>query len=348
MASNTNTIAVIPPTRYQGSKRRLCNWLHARFAALDFDTALDAFGGTGAVSYLLKSMGKRVVYNDVLAANQQVGLALIENDTVMLTAGQLNRLLDPRSDDESGFIADTFKGIYFTDRENAWLDRTRARIVRIRNRYARAIAWYALLQSAIAKRPYNLFHRRNLYMRTAKVRRGFGNKSSWDRSFEDHFRVFVNRANGALIDSHNRCRVTRCDAVEVPGDYDLVYIDTPYLNHRGAGVDYHHFYHFLEGMLDYARWPERIDWKSKHLRLRAQPSRWTSRREIGDAFEQLFDRYRKGILAVSYRSDGIPPIETLVKMVGRHKRRVNVHTHQRRSYALSTNRSSCEVLIVGW
>jgi adenine-specific DNA methylase len=40
--------------------------LHEVFSELDFRTALDAFSGSGCVSYLLKSMGKEVHANDFL------------------------------------------------------------------------------------------------------------------------------------------------------------------------------------------------------------------------------------------------------------------------------------------
>jgi len=342
--------ALIPPTRYQGSKRKLTAWLHDHLGVLAFETVLDAFGGSGAVSYLLKAMGKRVVYNDILAANEQIGIALIANDTVTLSRTQLHRILDPvpdRSSQRHTFIRDTFKGIYFTDRENVWLDQTRARIARIRDPFARAIAWYALFQSAIAKRPYNLFHRCNLYMRTADVPRRFGNKRSWDRPFDEHFRVFVDRANAALIDARGACRVTRCDATDVSGRFDLVYADPPYVNRRGVGVDYHHFYHFFEGMLDYSSWCGRIDRTSKHRRLRARPSAWTSARTVTAAFERFFTRFERSIIVVSYRSDGIPSIDALVRLLRRFKPQVTAYTHPRYQYALSTNRSSREVLLVG-
>lgn len=337
----------IPPTRYQGSKRKLCGWLYDHLGELEFDTVLDAFGGSGAVSYMLKSCGKQVTYNDILRGNQQVGRALIENDTVQMSQAQIERILSDRIDGVyPTFIRDTFAGIYFTDAENDWLDRTRARIARMRNPYARAVAWYALIQSAIAKRPFNLFHRRNLYMRTARVRRSFGNKKTWDRPFADHFRAFARSANSALIDGFGSCRVTRTDAAAVDGEFDLVYIDPPYINQRGVGVDYHHFYHFIEGMLDYDCWSDRIDRSSRHLRLRGEPSPWLQPDEVGGEMNRLFSRFRPSIIAVSYRGDGIPSIEAITKMLKRIKRRVTVHRRDGYQYALSTNRASSEILII--
>ena len=49
-----------PSTRYQGSKRKITPWLWDCFRELDFSSALDVFGGTGSVSFLLKKMGKHL------------------------------------------------------------------------------------------------------------------------------------------------------------------------------------------------------------------------------------------------------------------------------------------------
>ena len=49
-----------PRLRFMGSKHRLLPWLHEILSDYRFKTALDPFSGSGAVSYLLKCMGKRV------------------------------------------------------------------------------------------------------------------------------------------------------------------------------------------------------------------------------------------------------------------------------------------------
>ena len=46
----------IPTTRYQGSKRKILPWLYECMKGYDFHTVLDAFGGSGMVSCLLKMM----------------------------------------------------------------------------------------------------------------------------------------------------------------------------------------------------------------------------------------------------------------------------------------------------
>jgi len=342
------SLTTMPPTRYQGSKRRLAAWIIGRLAEFDFGTVLDAFAGTGSVAYALKQAGRVVTCNDLLAFNYQIGLALVENHAEQLTPDQVDTLLAPRDghlyDD---FIARTFEGIYFTADENRWLDVVVQNLADVACRHRRALGYFAVYQAAMAKRPYNLFHRRNLYMRTADVARSFGNKVTWDRPFEDHFRRFVNQANEAVFDSGAECVSANRDVLDIAGTFDLVYLDPPYMNSKGVGVDYHHFYHFLEGLTDYDSWGERIDHQSRHLRLQSVASPWTKPGEIRGAFERVFERFSESIVAVSYRSDGIPSVDELVSMIRRFKGRVVCHTCPPSPYALSKNRRTHEVLLIG-
>lgn len=57
---------IFPSTRYQGSKLKLAQWIGGECRDLNFTTVLDAFGGSGSVSYMYKKMGKEVTYNDIL------------------------------------------------------------------------------------------------------------------------------------------------------------------------------------------------------------------------------------------------------------------------------------------
>ena len=345
---NLRGVSRFPGTRYQGSKRKLAAAIVEQLRDLEFTTVLDAFGGTGAVAYALKRIGKHVTYNDVLAFNHQIGLALIENDCVRLGDEEIESIGVRRPGVIYGdFIQRTFAGIYFTDEENEWLDTAVGNTRRIENRYSRALAWFALFQSAMVKRPYNLFHRSNLYMRTADVARSFGNKATWDRSFPAHFRRFADEANAALIDGGGLCRSICRDALDVGPGFDLVYIDTPYINGAGVGVDYYHFYHVLEGMVRYDEWPDLIDRRFKHRPLGRVDQPWSDPRRCGQMFRRLFARFRDSILAVSYRSDGIPSVDELTTTLGEVKRHVRVIDGALYKYALSTNALSKEVLLIG-
>lgn len=340
--------AEFPSTRYQGSKSKLVDWIWEQIADLNFTTCLDAFGGTGAVAYRLKQAGKQVTYNDLLRFNYQFGLALVENSSVRLSAGEIDWLLQRQSSiTYPQFVQDNFHDIYFTDEENAWIDQTITNIRELDDPYKFALAFFALCQACIIKRPYNLFHRKNLYIRLAEVERSFGNKITWDRPFEEWFRVFAAEANRAVFDNGQANVALNLDAIEVPGEYDLVYIDPPYMPRSGTAVDYLGFYHFLEGLLMYDEWERQIDHRSKHRRLKLRPNRWTDKNQIYAAFEQLFARFQHSVLVVSYRSDGLPSAEELTALLKRYKPTVRVGRYGQYKYVLSTNGESQEILLVG-
>ena len=340
------TIAKFPTTRYQGSKLKFVDWIWSCIKDIPFQTALDAFGGTGCVAYRLKQEGKTVTYNDLLPFNYLIGKALIENRNVVLDDWEIELLLKQQSGiTYPHFIEDTFKDIYFTDAENRWLDIVSCNIRHIDNPYKQAIAYFALFQSCIIKRPYNLFHRKNLYVRLQDVERSFGNKKTWDTPFEVHFRKFVKEANDAVFDNHRFCRANNQDVFNITSPYDFVYIDTPYLNEAGVGVDYADFYHFLNGVVDYEHWGSRIDYSSKHLRLKRTANVWTDANRIKEAFNRLFFQFKDSILAVSYRSNGIPSIDELIGLLETQGRKVTVHQSGKIKYVLS-NQHSNEVLIV--
>lgn len=343
---HTKNAGVLPSTRYQGSKYKILDWIDYYTKELSFDSVLDAFGGTGSVGYMFKKKGKQVVYNDSLKFNHYVGIALIENKNVTLDGADVESILKKQPHIQyPTFIFDTFEDIYFTNEENQWLDVVVTNIRNINDKYKQAIAFYALFQACIIKRPYNLFHRKNLYIRTAEVERSFGNKKTWDTPFEEHFKKFVEEANNAIFDNGENNLSSHSDVfeIEVP-KVDLVYIDTPYISVKGLGVNYFDFYHFLEGLVFYDQWPNLIDPKSKHKRIKNGKNEWCNKGEIHSAFERLFDKFKNSILVVSYRDDGTPTIDELVDMLKKHKRYVEVKKLDYK-YVLSTG-SSKEVLII--
>ncbi len=339
---------LFPRTRYQGSKRKLAAAIIAELRDLEYTTVLDAFGGTGALAHAFKRAGKRVTYNDILRFNHQIGLALIENDSIRLDRAEIEAITRRQSGVRYGdLIERTFNGIYFTEEENRWLDVAVGNIRNMVCPFKRAMAWFALFQAALIKRPYNLFHRANLYMRTADVQRSFGNKASWDRSFAEHFAAFADEGNCALVDGGGSCRALCRDALDLEPDFDLVYIDTPYISGRGVGVDYRDFYHFLEGLVSYDDWPEMIDRRSKHRRLARQPDPWTVASLCTELFRRLFAKFADSILVVSYRSDGIPTIDELAVMLGEAKKHVRIAAGDTYQYVLSTARDTREILLIG-
>lgn len=339
---------LFPSTRYQGSKAKFADWIWHKISDIPFHTALDAFGGTGSIAYKLKDKGKSVTYNDILPFNTIIGKAIIENKSHILGTDEVDYILTEHPEvDYPTFIADNFREIYYTDEENHWLDVVRYNISVMDDEYKRAVAWFALFQSCIIKRPYNLFHRKNLYVRMTDVRRSFGNKKTWDTPFEAHFRSFVEEANRAVFDNGEDCKALNMDAQTIPNQYDLVYIDTPYLNEKGVGVDYADFYHFLNGLVDYDKWPDIIDFNSKHHRLKRHYSVWNDKSNIINGFNGLIDNFRDSILVFSYRSNGIPSIESLESLLRSRGRKNEIYYSQDVKYVLSDCKSK-EVIIISY
>lgn len=339
---------IFPQTRYQGSKAKILDWIWYHIADLNFDTCLDVFGGTGVVGHRLKQEGKQVTYNDVLKFNYLIGLALIENSEEKLSDEEIEWLLSKHATvGYSDFIERTFPDIYFTDDENKWIDRTLGNMRHLNNPYKFAIAFFALAQACIIKRPYNLFHRKNLYVRTAEVERTFGNKTTWDRPFEEYFRKFAYEANDGIFSNSRKNRSLNFDAFDVPGEYDLVYIDSPYIAKSGVGVNYRDFYHFLEGMTQYDKWSEMVDESSKHKRLLPRVNVWNDKKKITNGFETLFRKFQSSIIVISYRSDGIPTESELVNLLMKYKKSVTVQHFGSYKYVLSKNGESKEILLIG-
>lgn len=339
-----------PSTRYSGSKRKLLDWIWENVKDLKFDTVLDVFGGTGVVSLLFKRYGKQVFYNDLLKFNQIIGTAIIENSEVIVTEEDINKILEYDSRDSPNFIQTNFKGMFFLDNENAWLDKVVTNILSVSNKYKRAILLSALFQACLAKRPFNLFHRSNLYLRTANIQRSFGNKTTWETSFKELLKRFVEEYNKAIFNNGHKNRVIGgYDALNAPNSMDLVYLDPPYFSAgSGSGTNYLVFYHFLEGLADYKNWGSRVNGnhgKIKRIEDIPEIQSWTHKTKITDSFEKLIEHFQDSIIVLSYQSEGIPSKDEIVAMLRKHKRNVKVFSKPHR-YVLSPKVKE-ELLFIG-
>ena len=349
-------LTIFPTTRYQGSKRRLLPWFYEIFNKIEFESVLDGFGGSASTSYLFKLMGKRIFFNDILKSNYQTGVALIENDCVKLEKNDIEFLLSSGSSQFPSFITDTFADIYYYPEENKWLDMIVFNIRRLSENYKgdvlkkkQALAFHALFQACLSKRPFNLFHRKNLYLREADVTRSFGNKKTWDIKFPNLFRKFALEVSSKVFSNNQDNRAFCSDLLSLENcDYDLVYLDPPYQRpSENHPKDYHSLYHFLEGLVDYDNWPSKVDFSKKHRPLRKMPSKFNSLEPL-ERFNLVFEKFNKSIIAISYGSPGNPTTDELKELLSKYKRSVQVFDTEF-SYKLNRKNGSDlrEVLIVG-
>ena len=337
-----------PSTRYSGSKRRSLEFIREHLKGIRFESALDVFGGTATVSLMLKRNGKRVHYNDLLRFNTLIGRALIENSRTLVTESDVDQVLQPAKDCPR-VISRNFRGMYYLDHENEWLDNVAHNLSTVSNCYKQAILMAALFQASLAKRPFNLFHRTNLNIRTRTVARTFGNKTTWERPFEELFRRYVHEYNVAVLDNGKVNKVIGgYDAFQCPNGVDLVYLDPPYYSgSRTEGTNYLVFYHFLEGLADYDKWEQKVTVRAANPARRVLSKEieyWSKRGTMYESFKRLIERFQDNIIVLSYRDHGIPDPETIKLLLGVFKKKIDVYSLPTK-YALSKSETS-EILFV--
>ena len=158
-----------PNVRLYGNKTSYAKLISKIIVNLEPKSFLDAFGGTGVISYLLSDFCK-VVYIDLLEFCCTWMRALVNGVNVSWKRLEALASITP----VQGMISREFKGIYFEDWENEWLDGFMAEAWKLR-RTERDIAIACISQACIAKRPFGAFHRANLYFRRRRRKRSFNN-----------------------------------------------------------------------------------------------------------------------------------------------------------------------------
>ena len=84
-------------------------------------------------------------------------------------------------------------------------------------------------------------------MRLNDVKRSFGNKTSWEGSFDNYFRHFCLELNSHVFsngEKHSSLN-SRVSKLNNKKEFDMIYVDPPYLRKEASGsdVDYLKFYH---------------------------------------------------------------------------------------------------------
>lgn len=335
-----------PSTRFYGSKRKQLEWLAGELRGIKGVTALDAFGGTGAVSHLLDSLGWETTYNDIFDFNIISARAIFSKSTDYFSRDDLLGFLR-NIEANVGFVAKTFDGLYYTHEENCWLDGALLSVEKL-DPHARDLVLYLIFQACLKKRPFNLFHRVNLHLRESKVPVKFGNRTTWNKSFDHHIicaydeLYALHRISTASIKIND----PSC-AKDVGPGFDLIYIDPPYFKKKKRNTDtYLQRYHFLEGLARYHEWHRLIDAASAQ-RVIKSPYRGelTNKLDLLSDLKQMMRTHPNSKFALSYVSDEAPTEEELYELFKGHFDRVRLA----RSYfskALS-NKSTFEILLIG-
>jgi len=307
-------VSLYPPTRFMGSKRKLLSEIWTVASRFEFDTVVDLFSGSGIVGYMFKAQGKEVISNDYMAMSTTFAKAMIENNHVMLLKEEAEELLIDKGVGDN-FVAETFKGLYYTDDENHTIDILRGNIWALKNEYKQAIAMTALIRACTKKRPRGIF--------TYTGDRYNDGRKDLQKSISQQFMEAVEAVNKSIFDNGKKNKAKHGDAMGLRIKHpDLVYIDPPYYSPLSDN-EYVRRYHFVEGL---AR-----DWNGVEIqentqtkKFKSYPTPFSTRNGADDAFDKLFKKYSDSILIVSYSSNSQPTKDEMVAILTRYKKHVEV------------------------
>ena len=335
------TAALYPRIRYMGSKYKLLPRLAEVFAEVGGQTALDAFSGSGVVSYLLKRQGFAVTANDMLEFPGVLASASVVNNSTLLNAADVERIAGPAADDRD-FIRKTFTGVFFTPDDLAFLDSAWSHIAALHGD-KRALAISALVLSAARKQPRGVF--------TIS-----GDLSSYDDgrrdlriSMRDHFVEHADDYNRTVFRGPS-AQVTRQEAALLDSrPYDLVYLDPPYAPPSDDNC-YIKRFHFLEGLSRY--WAgDTLMTGTRTKKLPKPVTGYSNKRTIVEALRGTFKRFRDaGAIVLSYGSNALPDKETITDLLLEVKRDVEVraipHTYHYGTHEAAARRSVDEYIFI--
>lgn len=337
-------VSSYPPTRFMGSKSKLLSEIWSVVAQFNVNTVVDLFSGSGVVGYMIKAQGKAVISNDYMAMSATFTKAMVENNSVTLPLDEAKTLLDGRKESDH-FVADTFKGLYYSDEENDLIDTLRTNIAAMKDQYKRAIAMTALIRACIKKRPRGIF--------TYTGHRYDDGRQDLKKTLSQQFLEAVEAVNKAVFDNGKINCSKYGDAMDLRVDNaDLVYIDPPYYSPLSDN-EYVRRYHFVEGL---AR-----DWKGVEIqehtqtkKFKSYPTPFSTRKGAADAFDKLFKKFANSILVVSYSSNSQPTQDEMVAIMAKYKEHVEVipidykYSFGNQSEAKTHRNSVQEYLFVGY
>jgi DNA adenine methylase/adenine-specific DNA-methyltransferase len=333
-------VSEFPRLRYMGSKYRLVPYLAGVFAELGGRTALDAFSGSGVVSYLLKTLNYEVTSNDFLMFPSVIARATVVNQDQRLTDGDIQRICGPAADDRD-FIQRMFQGLYFTEKDRQFLDSAWSHIDRMSG-HKRDIAIAALVLAAARRQPRGVF--------TFTDMRYDDGRRDLRLSLREHFRERAAEYNRVVFDSGQPCTALCGDVFALePQPYDVVYLDPPYAPPRDDNC-YIKRYHFLEGLSVYWRGQTIME----NTRTKKLPKRYTPfsyKHTITDALRRTFKQFRESAIVLSYSSNAVPDADTIEALLREVKDEVEVrlidHTYTFGTHSTAQRRAVEEYLFIG-
>lgn len=334
-----------PRIRYMGSKYKLLTWIEEELTKLSFETVLDGFSGSGAVSYLFKTMDKTVYSNDFLNMSYTLAKATSENSKNIITKHDIKILLTENSEMPS-FIQQTFKDIFYTNEELIFLDNVSLNIKKLKNKYKQALAMSALIRSCAKKQP------RGVFTISGNLEKYNDGRRDLRLSIKEHFIEQIDIYNSTVFDNGKKNIAFHGDIFsfnEKLYSPDLVYLDPPYVP-RSDDNCYIKRYHFIEGLSKYWK-DEEINYNTKVHKIKKKYTPFSYRKTAVEGFDAMFKKFSNSKIVLSYSSNGYPDLETLTGLMEKYKDQVIVkkkdHQYHFGNHKTAKRTKVEEYLIIG-
>lgn len=332
-----------PRLRYMGSKYALLPHLASTFADVGGRTALDAFSGSGVVSYLLKAQGYQVTSNDFLQFPAAITRATVVNHGTRLTRADVERICGPFADRRHTFIRDTYNGIFFDKHDLRFLDSAWSHIDQMTG-HKRALAISALVLSAARKQP------RGVFTITGDLSHYDDGRRDLHIPMSQHFRERVAEYNAVVFNNGQRNESISSDVADIdPAGYDVVYLDPPYAPPRDD-ADYIKRYHFLEGLACY--WHGQTimeDTITKKIAKKYTP--FAYKNTITEALRTTFKQFHESTIVLSYSSNALPHRDVIEDLLREIKDDVSIvkidHRYSFGTHGAAARRKVDEYLFIG-
>lgn len=308
-----------PMPQYLGSKTKYIEHI-LKYVPSGVESILDAFSGSGIVSYAFKQNNYKTISNDLLSYNSIITKALVENKNVKLTDEDIEMLMSNNPEKEN-FIEREFTDLYYTRDECIFLDNLHSNIIKLDNEYKKALAFASIGRTLIRKILFAYF----CHTKAIEYRK---DEKHWKRNpvinsdMKELFKKYVSEYNNAVFNNnkHNISFNTNILSSANTFNVDLVYMDPPY---GGTHADYGSYYHFIETYINY--------WKNEELfNTTKQPKNKLSKskfatKDVVPAFEELFEKCKHiKYWMISYNSNANPKKDKFIEMIQKYKKNIDI------------------------
>jgi len=220
---------------YFGGKRKLCPIIFKQIAKhiprnnWHRLTFVDAFLGSGAISLYAKAQGFKVICNDIAERSCIAGKALIENNSMLLTDADIQRLF-LTNPENTHFIEKNFVPDVFTARHAAFLDNAFANA-------NRPLDKYLLMKYIFRIRPYSKFSSPNAFNRPMEEGRFDEIKRTYTKHIKDNLKPpltilkdEMSSINTGIFSNGMENKVYKNDVFDFVTELseDILYLDPPY------------------------------------------------------------------------------------------------------------------------